>query len=26
MMDWFAFDGATEEYIGFNIVMPEGWD
>jgi hypothetical protein len=26
MLDHYAFDGATEEYIAFNIVMPEGYD
>ena len=26
MFDYFAFDGATEKYVAFNIAMPEGWD
>jgi hypothetical protein len=27
MMDYYAFDGgATDEYVAFNIVMPENWD
>lgn len=26
MRDYFAFDGATEEYVAFTIAMPEGWD
>lgn len=26
MMDYFAFDGTTEEYVAFNLVMAEGWD
>lgn len=26
MIDYFAFDGATEEYVSFNVVMPENWD
>lgn len=26
MMAYFAFDGATEEYVAFNIAMPEGWN
>lgn len=26
LRDYFAFDDATEEYISFNIEMPEGWD
>ena len=26
MMDYFAFDGTTEEYVSFTLVMPENWD
>ena len=26
MLDYFAFDGTAEEYVAFNIAMPEGWD
>lgn len=26
MIDYCAFDGATEEYVAVNIVMPENWD
>lgn len=26
MLDYFAFDGTTEEYIAFNLVMPENWN
>jgi len=26
MLDYFAFDGATEEYIAFNLIMPENWN
>ena len=25
-LDYFAFDPATEEYVEFDIVMPESWD
>lgn len=26
MLDYFAFDGATAEYVSFTLVMPENWD
>jgi len=26
MIPYYAFDGATEEYISVNLVMPENWD
>jgi len=26
MIDYFAFDGATEEYVAVNLVMPEDWN
>lgn len=26
MMAYYAFDTSTEEYVGFNVVMPENWD
>ena len=26
MMDYHAFDGATEEYVAFNMLMPEDWN
>lgn len=26
MLDYFAFDKTTEEYVGFTLVMPENWD
>jgi hypothetical protein len=25
-LDYFAFDSTTEQYVAFNIVMPEGWN
>ena len=26
MYAYYAFDDATEEYVSFNVAMPEGWD
>jgi len=26
MVNYFAFDGATEEFVSFNLVMPENWN
>jgi len=26
VLDYFAFDGATEEFVAFSLVMPENWD
>ena len=26
MLDYFAFDGTTAEYVSFTLVMPENWD